>query len=180
MLQRLQIILSGIAETTGKLASWLAVLMVLLQFVIVVWRYGFDDGSIALQEAVIYMHAALFILCAAYAAKHEAHVRVDIFYQRFSVKTKAKIDLFGALILLLPTAVFLCVISFDYVAASWRILEGSGEAGGLDAVYLLKTLIPALGLMLFAQAINQALAACSIIAGKQILISTNDKDGVNV
>lgn len=176
-MQQLHLCLNQLAEGVGKAAAWLALLMVLLQFAVVLFRYVFEMGSIAIQESVVYMHAALFMLCAAYTAKHQGHVRVDIFYRRFSSSTQAKVDLAGAIILLIPTAIFLAVASFDYVGSSWRILEGSDEAGGLDAVFLLKSLIPALALLLLAQGLNQITASLLVISGAQ---PDDEEEGINV
>ena len=83
-------------------------------------------------------------------------MRVDIFYQQMSDKNKAKVDLFGTLFLLLPFAGFIVWISFDYVSNSWKLLEGSREAGGLPFVYILKTLIPLMAGLLFLQALSLA------------------------
>jgi TRAP-type mannitol/chloroaromatic compound transport system permease small subunit len=128
-------------EWLGRAVSWLALAMVLVTFLVVVLRKGFDSGSIALQETVTFMHAALFMLGAAYTLRHDGHVRVDIFYQRFGLRGQALVELLGGLLLLLPTAIYIGYSSWDYVAASWSVHEGSREAGGLPGVYLLKTLL---------------------------------------
>lgn len=128
--------------------SWLTLAMVLAMLAVVVMRYGLNQGSIALQESVRYLHAAVFLLGAAYTLRHEGHVRVDIFYRRMSPARQAMVDVAGGALLLLPSCLFLLVVSLPYVAESWRLLEGSREPGGLPAVFLLKTLIPvAMGLL---------------------------------
>ncbi len=134
--------------------------MVLLTCVIVLLRYGFNLGWIWLQESVTYLHAAVFMLAAAWTLQVDGHVRVDIFYREAAPARKALVNLFGSLLLLLPFCLFLLIIGWDYVAASWRLLEGSREAGGVPAVYLLKTLIlllPALLLMQSACLIRDSL-----------------------
>lgn len=130
-----------LTEFTGKLIGWFTLAMVLLTFLIVLLRYGFNYGSIAMQESVLYFHGLVFMLGAGYTLKQGGHVRVDIFYQRFSQRKKAVVDLFGSLFLLLPVCIFVFFISFDYVARSWRILESSSEAGGLPLVYISKSLL---------------------------------------
>lgn len=140
----------------GKSAAWLALAMVVLEFVVVLLRYAFEWGSIALQEGVIYMHASLFMATAAWVLQNDGHVRVDIFYREMNAANKARVNLFGALCLLLPTSLFLLYISWDYVALSWEIREGSKESGGLDAVFLLKSLMPLTAAMLVLQALAQA------------------------
>ncbi len=140
-------------EWIGRIISWLTLGMVLLTFVIVVLRYAFDWGLVSMQEAVIYMHVAVFMLGAAYTLKHDAHVRVDIIYQRCSVRVQAWIDFFGTLLLLLPVTVFIIHSSWDYVKESWEIFEGSMNSGGIDGVYLLKSSIIAMAVLLFLQAV---------------------------
>jgi TRAP-type mannitol/chloroaromatic compound transport system permease small subunit len=135
----------------GRSIAWLALVMVLVTFLVVVLRYGFDVGSIALQESVTYMHGTLFMLGAAYTLQQNGHVRVDIFYQRLSPRGRAWIDLIGTLALLLPVAVFMLVSSWDYVVTAWGLKEGSREAGGLPYVYLLKTLMVIAPLLLLLQ-----------------------------
>ena len=141
----------GINERLGRLISWLSLIMVVVTFVVVLLRYAFDLGWIWLQESVTFMHAALFLVGAAYTLKHQGHVRVDIFYHRFSPRLQAWVDLFGTLLLLLPVCLFIFLVSWDYVAQSWALHEGSREAGGLNGVYLLKSLILVMAVMLLLQ-----------------------------
>ena len=140
-------------DWSGRTVSWLTLLMVIVTFIVVVLRYVFDIGWIGLQESITYMHAMVFLVGASWAMQQEAHVRVDIFYSRFSDRTKAWVDLAGSLLLLLPVMVFIAWISWEYVSESWNVLEGSREAGGLPAVFLLKSLIIVLALMLILQAL---------------------------
>ena len=116
---------------TGKLVAWLTLLMVIVTFVIVIMRYAFDAGLIWLQESVIWMHAAVFMVGAAYTLKHDEHVRVDVFYRSSSAKRKAWTDLLGVLLFLLPVCGFLLIKSWDFAAVSWSIKEASRESGGL-------------------------------------------------
>jgi TRAP-type mannitol/chloroaromatic compound transport system permease small subunit len=126
----------------GRGAAWLALAVVVLQFVLAVARYAFSVGSIWLTETVLYAHAALFLLAAAWTLQAGGHVRVDVFYAEAGPRTRAWIDLAGALVFLLPFSLALIWLSVPYVARSWAVLERSQEASGLPFVYLLKTLIP--------------------------------------
>ncbi len=130
-----------ITLSIGKAISWLLLVMVLVSFIIVLLRYGFNIGWIAMQESVLYMHGFIFMLGAAYTLKADGHVRVDIFYQKFSQKQQALVNIIGGLFLLLPICGFIFYISFDYVQMSWHIMEKSPEAGGLPFVYLSKSFI---------------------------------------
>ena len=141
-------LLGKLNEWVGRAVAWLTLAMVLITVGVVIARYGFRWGSIAVQESVVYLHAAVFMLGAAYALRHDAHVRVDIVYRKVSPRRQAWIDLLGVLFLLLPVCVYIFAASTDYVAAAWGVREGSREAGGLPLVYLLKTLIPITAVLL--------------------------------
>ena len=145
---------------------WCALAMVVVQFLVVLLRYLAGIGSIWLQESIVYAHAALFMLAAAWTLQVGAHVRVDIFYAGARSRAKAWIDLAGALVFLLPFAVALAWLSFPYVARSWAILERSREASGLPLVFLLKTLIPLLALLLGLQGVAQAIRAWAVLVAR--------------
>lgn len=159
-----------INEWIGRAVAWLTLLMVIITFTVVVLRYGFDQGSIAMQESVMYLHALNFMLGAAYTLKHDAHVRVDIFYQQMGPRGRAGVDLFGTLLLLLPVCGFIFWTSWDYVAAAWAVQESSGEAGGLPFVYLLKSLLLLMPSLLMIQAAVIIVNATLILQGKPGLL----------
>ena len=152
---------------TGHAAAWLLVLMVAIQSLIVILRYGFEIGSIALQESVTYLHAACFMLGIAYTVKINGHVRVDIFYRQFSPQKKAAVNLFGAVVFLLPLCVFIFFTSFEYVLQAWQFKEHSSDTGGLPIVYLLKTLIPLLATGLLLQSISEIGKSILTLVGYQ-------------
>lgn len=146
--------LDRINRSAGQAVAWLSLGMVLITFFVVLLRYLFDLGSIAMQESVIYMHAALFMIGAAYTLQRNGHVRVDIFYQRMSPRGRAWVNLLGTLILLLPVCLFILFSSWEYVFDAWGVMEGSPEAGGIPAVWILKTLILLLPLLLLLQGVS--------------------------
>lgn len=143
----------------GVVAGVAAVLAVALMFGLVVARYLFAVGSIAVQEAVLWLHSILFLLGMAYALKHDQHVRVDVFAQRWPARTRAAVELAGLLLFVLPFCAFVAWISLDYVQASWAIREASREPGGLPALYALKALIPLAAVVLALQALANAARA---------------------
>jgi TRAP-type mannitol/chloroaromatic compound transport system permease small subunit len=149
--------IDAFTDYTGRILAWLSLAMAALTALIVFLRYGFNIGSIAAQEAVIYMHGALFMLGAAFTLKAGGHVRVDIFYQRFSARTQAWINSLGGIIFLLPLCAFILGISWNYVTESWAIREISPEAGGIPGVFLLKSLVPLMAITLFCQGLAEVL-----------------------
>jgi TRAP-type mannitol/chloroaromatic compound transport system permease small subunit len=150
----------------GRTAAWLCLAVVVIQFAVVVLRYLFGIGSLWLQESIIYNHAAMFLLVAAWTLKNDGHVRVDIVYASAGPRGKAMVDLLGALLLLIPFAAAILYFSWSYVARSWANFEGSREASGLPLVFVLKTLIPVFAVMLILQGIAQAIRAWTILSGR--------------
>ena len=148
----------------GRAVAWLALAVVLLQFALVVARYLFGLGSIWATESVIYAHATLFMLAAAWTLRAGGHVRVDVFYAEATPRTRAKIDLAGSGLLLLPFSTVLVWLSVPYAARAWAILERSQETSGLPLVYLLKTLIPLFAFLMALQGIAQAIRAIQALA----------------
>ena len=128
-------------ELIGRWIAWLTLSMVLVTVVVVVLRYGFNIGFIWMQESVRFMYAAVFLLGAGYTLKHDAHVRVDMLYERMGPRRKAWVDLLGTVLFLFPVCFSVIYFSWDYVLNSWADFEGSIEERGLHAVYLLKTCI---------------------------------------
>jgi len=147
----------------GRAVAWLTLAVVLLQFALVVARYLFGLGSLWLTETVIYAHAAVFMLAAAWTLRAGGHVRVDVFYAEASTRTKALVDLIGALLLLLPFMLVLFWLSVPYAVRSWTVLERSQEASGLPLVFVLRTLIPLFALLMALQGITQAIRAAAVL-----------------
>lgn len=163
MLETISGRIEAFIDIVGRTVSWLSLFMVLVTFVVLILRYVFEIGSIALQESIMYMHATVFLVAAAWTLKQDAHVRVDIIYCRCSKKTQALLDLLGNVFLLLPLMGFIIWVSFSYVQESWRIHEASPEAGGLPGVYLLKTLIPIMATLLILQGVANILKTLLVL-----------------
>ena len=155
--------LDGFTEKLGKVAAFFSILMVLVTCYIVITRYIFNTGAIAVQESVIYFNGILVLLSAGYTLKHTGHVRVDIFYNGSSDRYKAWVNFLGGIFLLLPVSVFIIWASWDYVMSSWSVMEQSGEAGGLPFVYLLKSLILGLGFTLIIQGLAEILRNAEVL-----------------
>lgn len=151
----------------GRTVAWLTFIMVVVTSIVVIDRYWFAAGSIRLQESISFMHAAVFMLAAAYTLAANGHVRVDIFYSRMNPRQRALVDLVGTVVLLLPFCIFLIWTSWDYVATSWAINESSRETGGLPFPFpaVLKSFIPVAALLLIMQGLVMILEAIQVLRG---------------
>ena len=156
-----------LTTAVGRAAAWLALAIVVLEFALVVARYLFALGTIWLSETVIYAHATLFMLAAAWTLRAGGHVRVDVFYAEASPRAQAIVDLAGSVLLLLPFALVLVWLGVPYAARSWAVLERSQEASGLPLVFVLKTLIPLFALLMALQGIAQAIRAAALLRNER-------------
>jgi len=157
-----------ISNITGKATSWLTLAMVIFTSIIVVMRYVFDTGFIWMQESVTWMHAAVFMIGAAYTLLHEEHVRVDIFYRKMSDRGRAVVDLLGVVLFLLPLCGFLALTAYDFAAAAWSIHETSREPGGLPypMIPLLKSIVIIMPVAVALQGISLLMRSITAIRAK--------------
>lgn len=160
--------LDRISIVSGRITSWLTLAMVIVTVVIVVMRYVLDAGAVWLQESVVWMHAVVFMVGAAFTLQQDEHVRVDIFYRDMSDCRRAWIDLLGTLLFLLPLCAFLFYKSWDFVAVSWKLGESSREPGGLPFPFvpLLKSVLLLMPLLLAVQGASMLIRALDIIRGR--------------
>lgn len=164
---RLADIIDRLNTTLGRVAAWLVLAVVGAQFVLVVARYIFGFGSIWLTEAVVYGHATVFLLASAWTLREGGHVRVDIFYADATPRTRAKLDLAGAVLLLLPFMLMLLWLAAPYAFRSWAVFERSQESSGLPLVFALKTLIPLFAALMALQGVAQAIRAAQALMDRR-------------
>ena len=146
--------IDGISRGVGNAVAYTAVAMAVITTTVVILRYGFGQGAIAAQESVLYLHGALFMLGAAPTLLTDKHVRVDVFYRNFTDRQKHWVNIIGHTVFTLPFCTLIVLGSWGYVSESWSIMESSPEPGGIPAVFLLKTLIPAMAVLLALQAVS--------------------------
>lgn len=128
-------------EWVGRVTSWFTLGCVLVCFAVVVLRYVFNMGYVWLQELYVWQHAVVFMIGAGYTFLHGGHVRVDIVYSKMSPRRQAMIDIFGTLVFLLPWLAVVAWMSQSFISSSWSIREASSQTGGLQGLYLLKSVI---------------------------------------
>lgn len=141
-------------EYVGKAVSWLTTILVLVICFDVVMRYLFTWSSAAVFELEWHVFASIFMVGSAYALKHDKHVRVDLFYSKFSEKKKAWVNLIGTLLFLFPFCIVIIWTSIPFVQNSFRILETSPDPGGLPARFIIKSTIPIGFILLLLQGVS--------------------------
>ncbi|EOA5467305.1 TRAP transporter small permease subunit [Vibrio cholerae] len=131
-----------LSDLLGWLSSILFILLVANVVYDVVMRYAFNDVSIAFQELEWHLFATVFLLGIPYAIKAGGHVRVDLFYERLSMKAQAVIDILGTLFFLLPFCLLVVYFGIDFAKESYALGETSGDPGGLPYRWIIKAMIP--------------------------------------
>lgn len=144
-------------ENIGRGVSWLNTLLVLLICFDVMARYLFSSSSAGIVELEWHLFSFIFLLGAAYALLHDRHVRVDVFYQNFSEKKKAWVNLAGTLLFLIPFCLITIYTSWKFTANAFAMQEGSPDPGGLPSRYIVKAAIPIGFFLLLLQAISLAI-----------------------
>ena len=154
-MKQFQILIDKLTDNIANGLLYILIILIVLIFSTVFFRYIFNISYVVLQEMVMYLHALIFMFGISYALKENSHVKIDVFYSILERKTQRVISLVGLIFFILPTALFITYISIDMANQSWLILEGSSEAGGLNLVFILKSLIPMTGVLIFLQAISE-------------------------
>tara|TARA_R110002096_G_scaffold435770_1_gene662548 strand:- start:21662 stop:22204 length:543 start_codon:yes stop_codon:yes gene_type:complete len=161
--------IDAVNEVIGKITSWATLTLVLTQFAIVMMNYLYNEGIIAVQESLMYMHSLVFLGAAGYTLLHNGHVRVDIFYSKMNEKKKAYINLIGSLLILFPVLICIGIYAWPFATQSWGILEGSIETSGLHIVYILKSMILLFVGSTIIQGISVSLHSILVILGYEHL-----------
>ena len=145
-----------LSEKIGSLTSWFTTVLVLVVCYDVFTRYILNESSVGVQELEWHIFAVIFLLGASYTYKIDDHVRVDVFYTKFSEKTKAWVNFLGVIVFLIPLCFIIIYTSDFFVLNSFRMGETSPDAGGLPARYILKAFIPLSFFLIFLQGLSEA------------------------
>lgn len=159
-------IIDAINYRIGRIVMWLAVLLAIVQFAVVIMRYVFAIGFIPMQESIWYMSSIMFMTAAGFTLLADGHVRVDVFYRGASDRRRAIVDLVGSIVFLLPVCIATLWLSWSYVGNSWRVMEGSTETSGIPGIFVLKSFIWVFAVLLGLQGIALTLRALRFLTGR--------------
>ncbi|MDX1295004.1 MAG: TRAP transporter small permease subunit [Sulfurimonadaceae bacterium] len=152
-----------LTKQVGNLSAMVLGLLVLLVVYDATMRYLFNAGSVALQELEWHLFDVVILLGIAYTLRENAHVRVDIFYDRFSEKRKAIINLIGTILFILPFSALIIYVGFEFVLLSFEQMERSSDPGGLPYRFIVKSLMPLAFVLLALQGISEIVRSYRII-----------------
>ena len=128
-------------------------------------RYLFQSGSIALQELEWHLFDVVIMLGIAYTLQRASHVRVDIFYDRFSDRTRHIVNIIGALFFILPFSLLIVYVGFDFVLISFEQMEASSDPGGLPYRFIVKSLMPLAFVLLIVQTLSELYKEIVLLRG---------------
>ncbi len=138
-------------EKIGQAISWFNVILIGLICMDVLFRYFFSFTKNWILELEWHLYSMVFLLGSAFALQKEKHVRVDVFYQKFSERNKTIVNLIGTIVFLLPWCYLVITSAYKFASNSWYIGEGSSQPGGLPARYIIKSMIVIGFVLLFLQ-----------------------------
>jgi TRAP-type mannitol/chloroaromatic compound transport system permease small subunit len=157
-------LIDALTERVGRLVIWLVLVATLISAGNALARYALGESSNAWLEIQWYLFGAMFLLAAGYTLKHNGHVRIDIFYNRFGARGQAWIDLIGGVLFLLPMALLLAWLAWLMFLDAWLTREMSPDAGGLVR-WPVKLLLP-LGFGLLAlQGVAEVIKRLGVLSG---------------
>ena len=154
-MKQFQILIDKLTDNIANGLLYILIVLIVLVFSTVFFRYVFNMSYIIIQEIIMYLHALIFMFGISYALKENSHVKIDVLYNSLNKRAQRVISIAGLVSFILPTALFIIYVSINMVTQSWMILEGSSEAGGLNLVFILKSLIPISGVLIFLQGISE-------------------------
>jgi TRAP-type mannitol/chloroaromatic compound transport system permease small subunit len=167
-IQLLLVKIKKVNIVAGNIASWFNILLVVLVGFDVLFRYLLNTTSVWVMELEWHFFALIFLLGGGFAFQKNQHVRVDVFYEKFSAKEKAEVNFWGGIIFLVPWTLFLLYTSYSYAQTSFLIRESSPDPGGLPARYLIKYAIFIGFLLLLIEAVISIFENGILLFKKQI------------
>ena len=149
----------------GRFVAWSTAVVVVVVFVDVVMRYALNTSFVFVQELEWHLFAFIFLMGAGYTLLEDGHVRVDIFYQQLSAKSRAWINLLGVLFFLIPGCLMIILTSLNFVANSWTVMEGSPDPGGIPFRFVVKACIPVGFTLVLLQGLSLGIKSLFTIRG---------------
>lgn len=156
MLARYIVFVDTLNERIGRLLAWALLVMTVVTLLVIFFASVLRMGWVWMSEVVLYLHGILLMQGAGYTLLHDEHVRIDVLYFRMTPRQQAWVNMLGVFILLVPVCLVVLFYSYPYVADSWVANERSVERQGLPAVFLLKTCLLLMPVLLILQGLSLA------------------------
>ena len=145
----------ALSTAMGKAFSWCIVILMGGTVYEVIMAYVFNAPTLWNFDFSMQMYGAIFMMAGAYSLSTEAHVRGDVIYRLFKPRTQGYIDFVLYFIFFFPGVLALAFYGFDYAALAWKIKETSWSSPAQIQIYMVKSMIPAAGVLLTIQGISE-------------------------
>lgn len=169
-MQKISYYIDNLNKFVASIAAIIVLILSVLVFYDAFMRYLFHEGSIALQELEWHFFDLTFLLAIGYTLKHDKHVRVDIFFEKFSNKTKEYINILDNLFLIIPFSLIVIYYGYDFSMQSFLQHEASSDPGGLCCRFIIKSAIVVGALLLFLQAISEIIKSYEKVKNLKFII----------
>lgn len=167
-MKKLLITIDSISEHSGRVVSWLVVILVLTLTYETIMRYVFNAATIWAHLTAMMIGGSIVLLGLAYTELHKRHIRIDVIYSRMSDRGQALLDVIGAFVFLLPVLIALVSIAFSKMYASWATGEVRIESYWYPPAAPFRT-VYFIGVSLFAlQCLAKFIRDLSTLIGKSI------------
>jgi TRAP-type mannitol/chloroaromatic compound transport system permease small subunit len=163
-LLKLSRLIDWVNEAVGRTVYWLVLAAVIISAGNALARYSLHMSSNAWLEVQWYLFSAVFLLCAGYTLQRNEHIRIDVVFGRFSIRTQTWIDIFGTVFFLLPMAVIFLYLSIPVFWNAFVHAEMSSNAGGLIR-WPARILVPIGFFLLVAQGLSELIKRFAFLAG---------------
>jgi TRAP-type mannitol/chloroaromatic compound transport system permease small subunit len=157
--------IDGVSTAAGWLAAWLIVPMTLAVSYEVTARYAFNAPTVWAYDTTYMLYGAQFMLAAAYTLLRGGHIRTDVFYERWSARTRATIDVVSYVFFFFPGMLFVLYAGWVEALLSWQIGERSDWSAWRPILYPLKAVVPLTALLLILQGLSELIKCVRVIRG---------------
>jgi len=153
-----------VMATIGRMAAWLVLAACLLSICNALMRYGLHFAQPLLLDLPVLLFAVIVLCGAPRALAENSHIRVDILFRALSPRRRALVDIFGAVVFLIPLCAVMIVVGLPFFLDSWRLGEGAMTPGGLPQ-WPGKALVPLAFALLLMQALSELVKAAALALG---------------
>ncbi|MBU2645118.1 TRAP transporter small permease subunit [bacterium] len=167
-MEKVLTIIDNLSEWTGRIFSWIILLMTVLIVYEVIQRRVLNTPTIWNFEVLLQLFGLYFMILASYGLLHSSHVSVDFIYQRFSPRNQAILDIISYTIFFFPFWIIMLWQGSRFAKISWDMLEKSPSVFAAP-LYPIKTIIPLTAVLLLLQGL-------SIYIRRFLIIFRGEKD----
>lgn len=161
------VVIAALTRTIGVI--WLALLIVVAELFIVMFRFIFSYEQLYMTDLVRFWYAALFLFGCAYTLREEGHVRVDLFYARFTSRTKGLVNAVGTLLLGMPFCWLILIVGMagktGIINSALLSFEIEGLGDGLYILYLMTVFMGAFAISMLIAFVGFLFDAMAEVCG---------------